>query len=139
IQDGNAGIFSGDGLTFEWEQQSKSQNYYPRYGGNGNNSPGFTINPHDEENHELVVEDGDADPMDDAGWHRNTTRQNCFKIEADAGYPVSHSNTNDEGIAAIVCDTVFFLQRVMNGLSVLSNDSFIAGALRLGKTLPSAA
>src|SRR5207245_2311582 len=44
IQDGNAGVFSGDGITFEFQNSAKSQRYYPRYGGNGNNAPGFVAN-----------------------------------------------------------------------------------------------
>jgi hypothetical protein len=138
IQDGNAGVFSGDGLTFEWMNQAKSQRYYPRYGGNSNNSPGFVANPHDEEDPELAVSDSDSDPSDDAGWHTNATREKCFKIEADAGYPVSSSNTNDEGLAAIACDEVFFTQRIINSLSVISADTFVDAVQHLGKTFPSA-
>jgi hypothetical protein len=139
IVDGPAGVFSGDGLTFEWEQNAKSQKYYPRYGGNSRNAPGFTINPHDEENNEMVVLGGDSDPANDAGWHANATRQRCFKIEADAGYPVSSSNTNDEGIAASLCDIFFFLQRAINSSTVVTNDAVIAAAEKFGKTYPTAA
>jgi hypothetical protein len=138
IQDGPAGVWSGDGLTFEWEQGAKSQRYYPRYGGNANNAPGFAVNPHDEEDHELAVDGSDNDKANDVGWHTNQTREKCFKIEADAGYPVSSSNTNDEGIAASVCDAVFFLQRVVNASSVLSNDEFVRITETLGKSFPSA-
>jgi len=138
IQDGPAGVWSGDGLTFEWEQQSKSQNYYPRYGGNANNAPGFAVNPHDEEDHELAVDGSDNDKANDVGWHTNQTREKCFKIQADAGYPVSSSNTNDEGIAAAVCDAIFFLQRVVNSASVLSNDEIVRVTQQLGKSFPTA-
>jgi len=138
ILDGTAGVFSGDGLTFEFEQQAKSQNYYPRYGGNSNNSPGFVANPHDEEDHELVISDSWSDKKYDEGWHSNPAREKCFKIQADAGYPVSSSNENDEGIAAIICDYVFMMQRVINTLPAISADSFINGTVHLGKSFPSA-
>jgi hypothetical protein len=134
IQDGPAGVWSGDGLTFEWETSAKGQAYYPRYGGNDNNAPGFSVNPHDEENMGLFVEYADNDPSDDTGWHPNTARTQCFKIEADAGFPVSSANTNDEGIAAALCDAFFFTQRVMNSSTELSNNGFIAAAEKLGKS-----
>jgi hypothetical protein len=63
----------------------------------------------------------------------------CFKIEADAGYPVNPSNPNDEGIAAGLCDAVFFIQQVINKLSVLSADAFIDAGQRLGTSFPTAA
>ncbi len=134
VQDGPAGVWSGDGLTFEWETAAKSQGYFPRYGGNDNNAPGFSVNPHDEEDKGLFVESADNDPADDAGWHNNAARTKCFKIQADAGFPVSSSNTNDEGIAAALCDAFFFFQQVVNTSTELSNDGFISAALKLGKT-----
>ena len=138
IQDGHAGIWAGDGLTFEWMQQSKSQDYHPRYGGNTNNAPGFAANPSDQMDHMLAVDDSDTDKANDVGWKTNQTREKCFKIMADAGYPVSSSNQNDEGIAAQVCDLVFFLQRVINGLPQITWKSFIESAQHLGKSFPSA-
>jgi hypothetical protein len=136
IQDGPAGVWAGDGLTFEWEQQSKSQGYFPRYGGNDGNAPGFTVNPHDEEDRGLFVSTADYDKRYDVGWHTNATREECFKIQSDAGYPPQ--NDNDEGIAAGVCDAVFFVQTVVNSSSELSNDAFISASEKLGKSFPSA-
>ena len=50
----------------------------------------------------------------------------------------SSSNTNDEGIAAIYCDYVFLLQKVINQLSAVGADEFIGMAEHLGKSFPSA-
>ena len=138
IQDGNAGVFSGDGLTFEWMQQSKSQNYHPRYGGNNNNSPGFVANPPDQEDHMLAIDDSDSDKVNDAGWHTNQFREKCFKIQADAGLPVNSSHQNDEGIASIVCDEIFMLQRLINATPAVSNDNVLAALEHLGKGFGSA-
>jgi hypothetical protein len=139
IQDGAAGVFGGDGLTLEWFDQSRSQQYFPRYGMNPYNNPGaWQLNDSKEMDHGLAVDSADYDVSKDAGWRRNNFREQCFKIEADAGFPVRSSNPNDEAIAGQACDYVFFLQRVLNGLSAISADGFITGAERLGTSLPSA-
>jgi hypothetical protein len=132
VQDGPAGVWAGDGLTFEWMNQAKSQDYYPRYGENTLNSPGTTINPSDEQNKSLAISDGDIDSSNDQGWHPNASRQHCFQIEAQAGYPVSPSNENDEGLASAACDFVFFLQKVMNELPDLTVANFISATESLG-------
>ncbi|HZU73033.1 MAG TPA: hypothetical protein VE990_09720 [Acidimicrobiales bacterium] len=138
IQDGPAGVWSGDGLTFEWMNQAKSQNYYPRYGGNAGNAPGFGINPSDEENKMLAIDNSDYDAQYDKGWHTNQARTQCFQIEAQAGYPVSSSNQNDEGIAGAACDYVFFMQKVINSLPRVTAAGFVAQAQTLGTSFPSA-
>jgi hypothetical protein len=138
LQDGPAGVFVGDGIGFEWTNYAKSQRYYPRYGGNTYLIPNDSLKPDDEEDHELAVDDSDLDPSQDTGWHRNTARDFCWNIEADAGYPVKPSNGNDEAAAEAACDVVFFLQRVINSSSVINNDVFIANAARLGTSFRSA-
>ena len=139
IQDGPAGVFGGTGLTLEWMDQAKSQRYYPRYGQNTGNSPGWDVLPSDQMDHAIAIDHADYDKKFDVGWHTNAEREKCFKIEADAGYPVNSSNLNDEVAAGESCDTVFFLQRVLNGgISLITNDSFISAAEQLGTSFHSA-
>lgn len=132
IQDGAAGVWAGTGLTFEWMNQAKSQGYFPRYGQNALNSPGWSVLPSDEMNNALAIDDTDEDPSKDTGWHTNEARQKCFSLEAAAGYPVNPSNQNDEGIAAESCDYIFFLQQVINSLSSLTVGNFVSAAQSLG-------
>ena len=132
IQDGSAGVWAGDGLTLEFMDQAKSQGYYPRYGQNGLNNPGTSLNPSDEQNNALAISQSDYDPTYDAGWHANPARTSCFQIQAAAGYPVASSNPNDEVTAASSCDYIFFLQRVVNGLSSITANGFAAQAQTLG-------
>jgi hypothetical protein len=138
VQDGAAGVFSGAGLTLEWMNQAKSQHYYPRYGQNSANAPGWDVLPADQMDNALAIDNSDGDVKFDKGWHPNPHREKCFKIEADAGYPVHSSNQNDEGIAAQACDIVFMLQRALNAVSVISNDALVQTITGFGKTLGSA-
>ena len=138
IQDGAAGVWKGDGLTFEFQQQAKSQQYKPRYGGNSSIDAGGSINPSDQEDTELEVSDSDFEAADDAGWHLNAVREKCFKIEADAGYPVKAGNQNDEVEAALDCDVAFFLQRILNSLSLITVDNVLQAADGLGSSFSSA-
>ena len=137
IQDGHAGVWAGTGLTLEFMDQAKSQNYKPRYGQNANNSPGWSGLPSDQMDKALAIMDSDFEPKDDAGWHNNPSRELCWKIEADAGYPVHESNVNDEGLAGQACDQVFFLQTVMNKLQVITSDAFMQEVEKLGKSFAS--
>jgi hypothetical protein len=139
IQDGPAGVWGGDGLTLEWFDQSRSQRYYPRYGMNPYNNPGaWQINDSTEMDKGLAVDSADYDASKDAGWRPNAFRQQCFKIEADAGFPISSSNPNDEAAAASTCDAVFFLQKVVNRMSLITSGNFIGAAEQLGTAMPSA-
>ena len=137
IQDGHAGVWAGTGLTLEFMDQAKSQNYKPRYGQNANNSPGWSGLPSDQMDKALAIMDSDFEPKDDDGWHPNKQRELCWKIEADAGYPVSSSNVNDEGLAGQACDQVFFLQTVMNRLAVITSGTFMQEVDKLGKSFAS--
>ena len=134
IQDGTAGVWAGGGITLEFMNNAKSQRYYPRYGENAYNLPGSTELPSDEQNNLLAILDSDESPKNDVGYHQNPAREKCFKIEADAGLPVSDSNDNDEGLAAQACDVVFFLQQVINQLPVLSTNAFVSEVQKLGST-----
>ena len=138
IQDGPAGVWSGAGLTFEWMNQAKSQHYYPRYGQNTYNAPGWDVLPADQMDNALAIDDSDSDKKYDEGWKVNQTRELCFKIQADAGYPVHSSNQNDEGIAAQVCDMIFMLQRAMNAVSLVSSDALVQAIATFKRTQGSA-
>jgi hypothetical protein len=139
IEDGHAGVWAGGGLTLEFMEQAESQHYFPRYGQNAENLPGSSELPADQQDKAIAVLDSDSRPSNDTGWHTNKTRDACFTIEADAGMPVSTSNSADEGFAAQACDIVFFLQRVFNRLTTaLTSDAFINGVAGLGRSWPSA-
>jgi hypothetical protein len=139
IVDGHAGVWAGTGLTLEFMDQAKSQGYYPRYGQNSNNSPGWSGLPSDEMDKSLAIMNSDYSERFDAGWHPNPTRQKCFKIQADAGMPVSSSNDNDQVYATEYCDFVFFVQQVMNQLGAsLNSDAFINAVEHLGTGFKSA-
>jgi hypothetical protein len=138
VQDGPAGVFGGAGLTLEWMNQAKSQRYTPRYGQNALNAPGWDVLPADQMDRAIAIMESDFDKRYDEGWHTNQTREKCFKIQADAGLPVSQSNLNDEGIAAQACDEIFFVQQVINGLSTISSDAFVQEVESLGAKFPSA-
>lgn len=132
IEDGPAGVWAGGGLTLEFMDQAKSQHYYPRYGQNGNNLPGSTILPADEQNQALAIMATDYSSRYDQGWRQNPARLKCFEIQAKAGLPVSTSNENDEVAAAEACDFVFLLQQVVNGISMVNSDAFVQGVAGLG-------
>jgi hypothetical protein len=138
IQDGPAGVWSGTGLTFEWMNQAKSQSYYPRYGQNTYNSPGWNVLPADQMDKAIAIDDSDNAIKRDEGWRPNTTRNTCFQIQKDAGMPVTDANENEEGWAAIGCDWAFLLQRVVNLLTVIDTDAFMAALPRVGTSLGSA-
>ena len=138
IQDGPAGVFGDAGLTFLWMNQSKSQNYYPRYGQNAHNAPGWDVLPADQMNNALAVDDTDLEKKFDEGWRVNKFREDCFKIQRDAGYPVSSDNINDQLAAGTSCDAVFLLQRIFNSSSRITRDSFLRAFERLGTSQPSA-
>ena len=138
IQDGAAGVWSGAGLTFEWMNQAKSQHYYPRYGQNAANSPGWDVLPADQMDNALAIDQNDYDAKYDKGWRTNQDREKCFKIQADAGQPVHRNNINDEGLAAQYCDLIFMFQRAMNKASVISNDALVQAVAGFGTSLGSA-
>jgi hypothetical protein len=138
IQDGPAGVWGGTGLTFEWMNQAKSQNYYPRYGQNTYNSPGWDVLPADQMNNAIAIDQSDYDKKFDQGWHVNKFREDCFRIETQAGYPPQSDNLNDEAIAGAACDAVFLMQRVINSSSLITATNFVNSVERLGTGMPSA-
>lgn len=138
IQDGHAGVWAGTGLTLEFMDQAESQHYYPRYGQNAGNSPGWSGLPSDQMDKAVAIMDSDFLDTYDQGWRPNAQRQKCFKIEADAGFPVSQSNVNDAGLAAQACDTVFFAQKIVNSAASLTSNGVMHALEGLGRAFPSA-
>jgi len=138
IQDGPAGVWAGTGLTFEWMNQAKSQNYYPRYGQNTYNSPGWDVLPADQMNNALAIDQSDYAVKFDEGWKVNKFREDCFKIQSDAGYPPNRNNLNDQAIAGATCDITFLLQRVVNSLPHITVANFVDSVQHLGTSMPSA-
>jgi hypothetical protein len=136
VQDGPAGLTAGGLLTFEWTHQAKSQGFYPRYGLNVYNIPGWSVYPSDQMDHALAIDQSDYDPVFDEGWRTNQARERCYKLVADAGFPVQ--NTEDRKVTSHACDFVFFLQHVLNRMSVVSADEFIQETSRLGTSFASA-
>ena len=140
VQDGPAGVFGGTGLTLSWMENAESQRYFPRYGQNSGNSPGWSLLPSDQQDRAIAIVSADFDPSYDAGWRTNKARDRCYSILAKAGYPIPQDGpNNDEGVASQACDQVFFLQRVINSLgATLTNTAFIQQAAQIGSSFENA-
>lgn len=110
ISDGPAGIFAGTGLTFLFLNTAKSQNYYPRYGFNTYNSPGWSNLPADQESGMLAVDSGDSEKINDEGIALNPQRERCFALMRKAGLPVGDTQTQNLSVAA--CDIAWFAEAV---------------------------
>lgn len=111
ISDGPAGIFAGAGLTFLFLQNAKSQRYYPRYGFNTNNSPGWSNLPADEQSGMLAVDSGDTETINDEGIALNPQRERCFGLMRKAGLPVGDTQTTNLAVAA--CEIAWFTEAVL--------------------------
>jgi hypothetical protein len=110
ISDGPAGIFAGTGLTFLFLNTAKTQNYFPRYGFNTNNSPGWSNLPADQESGMLAVDSGDSEKINDEGIPLNPVRERCQALMRKAGLPVSDTQTTN--IAAGACEIAWFAEAV---------------------------
>src|SRR5205807_9384867 len=77
VQDGPAGVFGGTGLTLEWMETAESQHYYPRYGQNSDNAPGWSVLPSDQQDKAVGVLSGELAPSSEAGWLPTCHREMC--------------------------------------------------------------
>jgi hypothetical protein len=111
IQDGPAGVFGLGGLTLLFLNNAKSQNYFPRYGFNANNVPGFEVYPADQQHGMLAVDFSDYEPEKDAGIAPNAARERCFAIMKKRGVATSEKAT--AVTAAAACDEVWFLETLL--------------------------
>lgn len=111
IQDGPAGVFGLGGLTLLFLNNAKSQSYYPRYGFNANNVPGFSAFPADQQHGMLAVDFSDYMPTQDEGIAANPSRERCFALMRKRGVAVTDQATMLS--AASACDQVWFLATLL--------------------------
>jgi hypothetical protein len=111
IGDGPAGVFTGAGLTLLFLQNAKSQGYYPRYGFNTNNVPGWENLPADQQSGMLAVDAGDGKAADDEGIALNPVRERCFALMKKRGLPVGDDATR--AVALNACEPIWFLEAVL--------------------------
>jgi hypothetical protein len=130
ISDGNAGIFTGAGLTLLFLENAKSQGYYPRYGFNSNNAPGWSNLPADEESGMLAVDSFDAKAASDQGTTTNGPRERCYALMRKRGLPVGDDQTHYVALAA--CDPVWFVEAVLRRTQGTTLPYMIAAAESLG-------
>jgi hypothetical protein len=130
IADGNAGIFTGAGLTLLFLENAKSQGYYPRYGFNTNNVPGWSNLPADEESGMLAVDSLDAKAESDQGTTTNGPRERCFGLMRKRGLPVGDDQTHY--VALTACDPVWFVEAALKRTQGMTLPYMIAAAESLG-------
>jgi hypothetical protein len=130
ISDGPAGVFAGTGLTVLFLNNAESQHYYPRYGFNAFNSPGWVALPADQERGMLAVGWDDNEPADDTGWHSNASRDRCFAIMR--AHHVTVSDQLSMNNAAIACDFVWLVRAAATSTAALNSTGFVRSVTALG-------
>jgi hypothetical protein len=135
ISDGPAGIFVGTGLTLLFLQNAKSQQYYPRYGFNTNNSPGWSNHPSDEEVGMLAVDSYDTKQVADQGIALNPARERCWALMRKHGLKVGDEQTQLLAIGA--CDIAWFAEAVLKRTQGAGLPDMIAAAESLGTSYAS--
>jgi hypothetical protein len=130
IADGPAGIFVGTGLTLLFLNNAKSQNYYPRYGFNTNNSPGWENLPADQQKGMLAIDSYDTEAADDEGIAPNPQRERCFALMKKRGLPVGDVQT--QSLAIQSCDIAWFTEAVFTRMRSTALPDVIAAAESLG-------
>ena len=112
ISDGPAGIFTGVGLTLMFLNNAKSQQYYPRYGFNSNNSPGWENLPADQQSGMLAVDGFDTERINDEGMELSPVRERCWALMKKRGLKATDGQPT--GLAAIAaCDIAWFAEAVL--------------------------
>jgi hypothetical protein len=131
IGDGPAGIFAGAGLTLLFLQNAKSQNYYPRYGFNSNNSPNFKSHPQDQLVGMLAIDSIDVERANDEGIALNPVRERCFGVMQKKGLRVGQRQT--QILAANACEMAWFAEAVLKRATAGTTlPSMVAAAESLG-------
>ena len=130
IGDGPAGIFSGVGLTLLFLTNAESQDYYPRYGFNSNNSPDFDSHPPEQLVGMLAIDSYDTAPENDEGIELNPVRERCFEVMRNAGLPVAQWQT--QAIAIGACEFAWFTEAVVTRAADTTLPNMIAGGESLG-------
>lgn len=130
IGDGPAGIFSGVGLTLLFLTNAESQDYYPRYGFNSNNSPDFDSHPPEQLVGMLAIDSADTAPENDEGIELNPVRERCFEVMRNAGLPVGHWQTQVLALGA--CEFAWFTEAVVSRAADTTLPNMIAAGESLG-------
>lgn len=112
ISDGAAGIFAGTGLTFMFLNNAKSQRYYPRYGFNTNNSPGWANHPADQQSGMLAVDSLAMRRLSDEGITPNAERERCWALMKKKGLRATDGQPTSN-VALAACETAWFAEAVI--------------------------
>lgn len=135
IQDGAAGVFGLGGLTLLFLNNAKSQNYFPRYGFNANNVPGFSIYPADQQRGMLAVDFSDYMPNQDQGIAPNPARERCFAVLKKGGVTPNDQATYATGAGA--CDGVWFIETLLKRAAQPTLQGALQAAAGLGTSYQS--
>lgn len=131
IPDGPAGIFKGGGLTLQFLDEAKSQQYFPRYGFNSNNAPGDSALPADEQSGMLAVDANDLQASNDQGIAPNPQRARCYALMEKKA--LKHTDGKNTGILALgACDIAWFSEAIFNKAGGTTLSQVIAGGEALG-------
>jgi hypothetical protein len=131
-------------LTLLFANDAYSQHYYPRLGINtaaGLQALSGDIQQASENGAEglgwyPLIDLPSTGATDNSGYS-SPGRRHCAAVLRANG--ITFSSTNAEAVALTYCDDLYFLQRVIDASSVITRDSFVAAAERLGTSFPAAA
>jgi hypothetical protein len=131
IPDGPAGIFRGGGLTLQFLEEAKSQQYFPRYGFNSNNAPGDSALPADEQSGMLAVDANDVQASSDQGIAPNPQRARCYALMNKKG--LKTTDGKNTGLLALgACDIAWFSEAIFSHSRSTVLADVIAGGESLG-------
>jgi ABC-type branched-subunit amino acid transport system substrate-binding protein len=131
IADGPAGIFRGGGLTLQFLDQAKAQQYFPRYGFNTNNAPGDSALPADEQSGMLAVDANDLQASNDEGIAPNPQRLRCYALMNKKGYKTTDAKAT--GLLALeACEVAWFSEAIFTHSRGTTLSEVIAGGESLG-------
>ncbi len=130
INDGPAGIFASNGLTFQFLQNAESQRFFPRYGFNTNNAPDFDSYPQTQLAGMLAIDSSSTEPAHDEGIAPNAQRVRCFEIMQKRGLPVGQDQTQSVALAA--CEYAWFTKAIVERSRSTVLADVIAGGEALG-------
>ncbi|MDX6199688.1 MAG: hypothetical protein QOJ79_2839 [Actinomycetota bacterium] len=136
IADGAAGVFRGGGLTLQFLDEAKSQQYFPRYGFNTNNAPGDSALPADEQSGMLAVDANDLMASNDQGIAPNPQRTRCYAVMQKKGLKTTDGKAT--GLTALeACDTAWFAEAIFSHSRSFVLADVIAGGESLGTSFRS--
>ena len=136
LLDGPAGLCGGACLTTLFLRRADSQEYFPRYGFNGNNQvktgQSAGLYPARQLRRSVVVEWNDADESYDEGTKLNAARERCYQLMRDAGVPLD--NANRQAFARFACEQFWFFQLIESilGRAPLTSDNFMIWVNKVG-------